>query len=157
TEGDYAFVSGGSFLAPDLAIAIVPGVHTHEIYRGTTIINNTYVYNSRGVINNGVPVAQIAARTNRQIEAARIADAHFAAGAPIRGEVRTAGAISVYRPAIVAATPRDPQVAAERGLYVRRTFVNYPRVTAAGEHSAQARLQAETAQRRNTDTIVREG
>lgn len=146
-ENDWAFVPADRFLDAEIGIAVVPRAHVRDVFRQTTIVNNTYVYNDNRVINNGVPVSQAAQRTNRSIDPVRLADAHFAAGTPIRGEVRTREGITVYRPAVAAVAPRDPKRAVAHSVYLRREPAPYPMVTASAERNAQRRLAVELSQR----------
>ena len=146
-ERDFTFVPAERFLDPELSVAIVSSADARTVYNRTTIVNNTYVYNNNRVINNGIPVGQVSQRTNRTIGAVRLADAHYAAGAAIRGEVRSRDTITVYRPAVAAAAPRDPRTAIAHSVYLRREAPAYPTVTAATERDAQRRLLTDVNQR----------
>ncbi len=152
-ERDYAFVSCDRFLEPNLLISVVPEARISNVYHSTTIIRNTYVYNNR-VINNGVSYREVATRTSRNIETVQISDAHFTAGAEIRGEVRSRNTIVAFRPTIAATVSLDPPKAIAAGVYVRHTTRNYPTVTASAELAAQRRLTTEVDHRRSVTTTT---
>ena len=147
-ERDYAFVPSDRFLDVNIGLAVLPRAHVSDVYRQTTVINNTYIYNHNRIINNGVPFTQVEQRTQRKLDTVRIADARFSAGVAVRGEVHTRGSIAVFRPTLSNVAPRDPAAAISRGTYVRRDVV-YTHVTAEQDRVAERRLVSEISYRGN--------
>jgi hypothetical protein len=157
TERDYTFVPSDRFLEGNLAIVALDSGHSRTVFKQTTIVNNTYVYNDNRVINNGVPVHEVAQRTNRKIEAVKLADAQIKAGDAVRGEARTQNTIAVYRPKIAKATPKDPNAAIAHSTYVKRepgraAAAAKPArapINTMSESAAKARLAQEVEKRRS--------
>jgi hypothetical protein len=166
---DFAFVPAGGFLEADLAVVQVPRTRVTNVYKETTIIKNTYVNNGNLVVNNGVPVSQVATSTNRKIEAVHVTDATYRSGQAItRGEQRNGNRIMAYRPTIrnsVSETPpavikrqqATTEKAAERTLSEELRKRRTPTPTTSrsttsvesSESSARNRLIEEKAQRRS--------
>jgi hypothetical protein len=115
----YSFVPSKNFLTVNLSSVAIPRERAIAVYKQTTIVNNSYVYNDNRVINNGIPVAQVAKATSQEIKPVVITEAKAPAE---KGE---AGKIAPYRPEIkevpakaettepAAATPKvaDPKPA----------------------------------------------
>lgn len=137
-EQDFTFVPVGSFLEADLSVHRISEERVRNAFNQTTIVKNTYAYNDNRVINNGLPVTQVSARTNRKIETVQVADANFRSGQAItRGEQRSGNKIMAYRPSIRNSAPETPRAVIQRQQ-------------ASGEKAAQRKLQEETKQPRRT-------
>lgn len=145
-ERDYAFVPSDRFLDLNLGVAVVSRSNAESVYRQTTVVNNTYVFTGNQIVNNGVPFTQVEQRTHRRLDTVRIADAHFAAGTAIRGEVHSRNSIVAFRPAFSYAAPRDPAVAIARSAYVKRDVI-YTHITVDQDRASERRLSSELSRR----------
>ncbi|MBI3832426.1 MAG: hypothetical protein HY291_23075, partial [Planctomycetes bacterium] len=110
-ERDYAFVPVNRFAERDLAPVAVRRDRARTVYNNTTIINNTYIYNDNRVINQGMPVASVAAATKQDFKPVQISAAKVAAGDAVAGEQQQPGQITVFRPKLQAQNTVDPQQA----------------------------------------------
>ncbi|HEY3319262.1 MAG TPA: DUF6600 domain-containing protein [Planctomycetota bacterium] len=97
----FTFVPSQSFLSVNLGTVVVERGRAAGVYNQTKVINNSYTYNDNRVINNGIPLKQVAKATRQEIKPASIADAK----APTSGGA-TGGKINAYRPAIKNETPK---------------------------------------------------
>jgi len=90
----YNFVPAEGFLSVNLGTVVLPRGQVGTVYNQTKVINNSYTYNDNRVINNGVPVAQVAKATKQEIKPVAIADAKSPT------EKSADGKIAAYRPAV---------------------------------------------------------
>jgi hypothetical protein len=97
----FTFVPSQSFLSVNLGTVAYERGRVGTVYNQTTVINNSYTYNDNRVINNGIPLKQVATATKQEIKPTQIADAK----APTAGGA-AGGKISAYRPAIKNETPK---------------------------------------------------
>ena len=101
----FNFVPAQSFLALNLSTVAIPRAQAVNVYKETKIVNNSYAVNDNRVVNNGIPVKQVAGATKQEIKPTKITDAKAPAE---KGE---AGQVAAYRPAIKqapAATTAKP-------------------------------------------------
>jgi hypothetical protein len=102
----YSFVPAYSFLSVNLSTVAIDRERVPAAYKQTTVVNNSYTYNDNRVINNGIPLKQVATATKQEIKPTSIVEAKSPA---TKGE---AGKINAYRPTIKNETPKTPPTAA---------------------------------------------
>ena len=169
SDRDYTFVPSDRFLETNLAIVALPRDRNRDVFRQTTIVNNTYVYNDNRIINNGVSVRQVQQRTNRKLEAVAISDAKIRPGDAIRGEAREKNSIAVFRPKIQKAAPKDPPAAIAKNTYVKhddkapartarpdRTERPVRPVNTVSAAAAKSRVAEELAKRKANPVVKKE-
>jgi predicted nucleotidyltransferase len=71
----FNFVPSASFLSLSLGTVVLPRSRARGEYGHTTIIKNSYIYNDNRVINNGIPLAEVAKATKLEIKPVTITNA----------------------------------------------------------------------------------
>jgi hypothetical protein len=104
----YTFVPARRFLSANVATVALPEREVRTVFQQTKIVNNSYVVQNNTVINNGVPVQQVAQATGQQIKPVEVTSAEVKAGQPIPKAQKTDGKLAVYRPAVKKEAPKDP-------------------------------------------------
>lgn len=105
-QADYfAFVPADRFLSANLStVAVAPD----KAFAETRAVNNAYKFENNVVINNGIPVQQVAQTTKQEIKPLKVAEAKAAAGEEVRpGEVKN-NQITAFRPALKKDAPKAP-------------------------------------------------
>ncbi|HLX63734.1 MAG TPA: DUF6600 domain-containing protein [Planctomycetota bacterium] len=158
TDRDFAFVPAAAFLEVDIGRRIVPRAEATTVFRQTSVVKNSYVAQDHRVFDSGIPSDRVAARTGKQLEQVRIADANIAAGKPVKGEVRTGNTLAVFRPKLANTAPVDPPTVMQRlrertaeraEQSVRERTQPRANVSTMSEADARKRLQDEIKTRRN--------
>src|SRR6201999_3273520 len=92
----------------------VPRERVTVVFKETTIIKNTYVYNDNRIVVNGIPRERVERVTNRKVETVHIRDERAESGRAIPREQRNGNELAVYRPQVKATASVTPQVAEKR-------------------------------------------
>ncbi|HEY3324621.1 MAG TPA: DUF6600 domain-containing protein [Planctomycetota bacterium] len=106
----FVFVPAHSFLSGNLRTVAVDRQRAARVFNETKVVNNSYAFKDNRVINNGIPLQQVASATKQQIKPVQIADAK----APAKGGAE-GGKIQAFRPAIKNETPKAGAAADKKG------------------------------------------
>jgi hypothetical protein len=153
----FNFVPSASFLSLSLGTVVLPRSRARGEYGHTTIIKNSYTYNDNRVINNGIPMAEVAKATKQEIKPVAIGDAKT----PTE-KSNTDGKISAFRPKLKgekpsteAKKPKDPTIPAD---HVTKDPVSDSKVKAPVERDADTKApEAKTATRDSDAEIPERG
>ena len=101
----FAFVPADRFLSTRLStVAVAPD----KAFAETRVVNNSYKFENNVVVNNGIPVQQVAQSTKQEIKPLKVAEAKAAVGEEVRpGEVKN-NQITAFRPALKKDMPKEP-------------------------------------------------
>jgi len=64
-----------SFLGLDIGLCAFPRTRVANVFRDTTLVKNTYIYNNSQLVNSGISTRLVAARTGQSIQTLQVADA----------------------------------------------------------------------------------
>jgi hypothetical protein len=113
TANHFRFVRANHFLERDLARHVLPRDHATRIF-DHTIASSGIISRGRTVLNNGIPRAQVATATHRDIRPVSLHDVTPTAGVGIRERFERNGrTLAVYRPDMQPRTPTRTDTAGD--------------------------------------------
>lgn len=132
----FTFVAADRFLEPNLATVAVRINEQPRIFERTKVVQNSITINDNRVINQGVPVQQVAQATKKEIKPLQVTEAKAATGSTPREQI-SGNQITAFKPQIKNEAPKDPSA-----------FSNVKKADASAKSGAQTppgRTQAGTA------------
>lgn len=101
---DYCWTPTSYFTASNCSAYGVYGAGVHQIYNGSTVVNNYVVGNNNTIINNGISPNQISPHSRSEIRKVQLADASSPnlarSMADTRGRPGNPTQLAVYRPSV---------------------------------------------------------
>ena len=124
SEDAYCFVPHEKFCEQNLADYKTPRTRVKNIYKNTTVINNSYTYNNSQIVNHGPSIDSVRSASSRKVNAVKLVDARQLQTQPAATST-TGATLSVYRPKINPAAPVSPlKIAASK----KATLTSQPAV-----------------------------
>ena len=124
SAADYCWTPTSYFTASNCSAYGVYGAGVHQIYNGSTVINNYVVGNNNTIINNGIDPSHIAPHSRSEIRKVRLTDTSSPnlAGsmAGTRGRPGDPTQLAVYRPPVGSSTTSSGTSGSSGALGARR-------------------------------------